>query len=318
MSVYTPLSLEEVQVFAAPYGLAVVELIPIQGGIQNTNYFLVDDQQQQFVLTVFEELDQAGVEELTPVLDCLGQAGIPVAVPLKHHGQAIHSLADKPAQIAPRLKGHHPIQPTVGQIQAIAVAQAKMHSALEHLSLTREFNRNHQYWSNVAQQLQSSLSVEDQTLMNQAFSSFESITKKHPYRPSGLIHSDLFRDNTLFEGDQLRGILDFYELHRDDWLFDIAISINDFCTAYPTPTLDQDKKNAFLAAYASVRPLTEDEHACLAAFLAMAACRFWTMRLQVAQKNAQQERQGDDILQKDPLEMRIMLQDRLQHLFKGK
>lgn len=39
MSVYTPLSLEEVQAFAEPYGLAVIDLIPIQGGIQNTNYF---------------------------------------------------------------------------------------------------------------------------------------------------------------------------------------------------------------------------------------------------------------------------------------
>ncbi|HAK32126.1 MAG TPA: homoserine kinase, partial [Acinetobacter radioresistens] len=34
MSVYTPLSLKEVQSFAAPYGLKVQELIPIQGGIQ--------------------------------------------------------------------------------------------------------------------------------------------------------------------------------------------------------------------------------------------------------------------------------------------
>lgn len=34
MSVYTPLTLKEVQVFAAPYGLEVVELIPIQGGFK--------------------------------------------------------------------------------------------------------------------------------------------------------------------------------------------------------------------------------------------------------------------------------------------
>lgn len=57
MSVYTPLSLEEVQAFAEPYGLAIIDLIPIQGGIQNTNYFLVDQSQKHYVLTVFEELD---------------------------------------------------------------------------------------------------------------------------------------------------------------------------------------------------------------------------------------------------------------------
>ncbi|MFX2222372.1 homoserine kinase, partial [Acinetobacter baumannii] len=53
MSVYTPLSLDEVRTFAAPYGLEVLELNPIQGGIQNTNYFLVDVNRKQYVLTVF-------------------------------------------------------------------------------------------------------------------------------------------------------------------------------------------------------------------------------------------------------------------------
>ena len=65
-------------------------------------------------------------------------------------------------------------------------------------------------------------------------------------RPTGFIHSDLFRDNTLFQGDQLQGILDFYELNQDEWLFDIAISINDFCTAYPQSPFGYRKAEAFL------------------------------------------------------------------------
>ena len=69
-----------------------------------------------------------------------------------------------------------------------------------------------------------------------------------------------------------------------------------------------------MAAYHSVRQMTQDEFACLDIYLAMAACRFWTMRLQVTQKNAAQGRTGQDILQKDPLEMRMMLQDRLQRM----
>lgn len=314
MSVYTPLSLEEVQAFAEPYGLAVIELIPIQGGIQNTNYFLVDQSQQHYVLTVFEELDAEGAGELVPVLDCLGQAGVPVAVPLKHSGQAIHSIADKPAQIAPRLMGEHPEDASIVQVQAIAQAQARLHLALQDFPLQRDFNRNHQYWSDVAAQLKPQMNAEDQVLLAQVFQQFAQITRQHPDRPAGFIHSDLFRDNTLFEGDQLQGILDFYELNQDEWLFDIAISINDFCTAYPQAHLDQAKADAFLAAYQGIRPLTADELACLNIFLAMAACRFWSMRLQVAQKNAEQGRTGDDILQKDPLEMRMMLQDRLQRI----
>lgn len=314
MSVYTPLSLEEVQAFAEPYGLAVIDLIPIQGGIQNTNYFLVEQSKKQYVLTVFEELDAEGAGELVPVLDCLGQAGVPVAVPLKHSGQAIHSIADKPAQIAPRLMGEHPEDASIAQIQAIAQAQAKLHLALQGFPLERDFNRNHQYWSEVAAQLKPQMNADDQALLAQVFQQFAQITQQHPDRPTGFIHSDLFRDNTLFEGDQLQGILDFYELNQDEWLFDIAISINDFCTAYPQAHLDQAKADAFLAAYQGIRTLTEDELACLNIFLAMAACRFWSMRLQVAQKNAEHGRTGDDILQKDPLQMRMMMQDRLQRI----
>ncbi|MGR0304639.1 homoserine kinase [Acinetobacter beijerinckii] len=314
MSVYTPLSLEEVQAFAEPYGLAVIDLIPIQGGIQNTNYFLVDQSQKQYVLTVFEELDAEGASELVPVLDCLGDADVPVAVPLKHQGQAIHTIADKPAQIAPRLMGEHPEEATLVQIKAIAQAQAKMHLALKDFPLERDFNRNHQYWSGVAEQLRPNMNEDDQSLLDQVFQQFAHITQQHPNRPMGFIHSDLFRDNTLFEGDQLQGILDFYELNQDEFLFDIAISINDFCTAYPQAHLDQAKADAFLAAYQTIRQLTDDELACLNIFLAMATCRFWSMRLQVAQKNAEQGRTGEDISQKDPLEMRMMLQDRLQRI----
>mgnify|MGYP002481175494 FL=1 len=76
--------------------------------------------------------------------------------------------------------------------------------------------------------------------------------------------------------------------------------------------LNEAKAHAFLEAYETVRPLTQDEKSCLEIYLAMAAARFWLMRLQVAQKNAQQGRTGDDILQKNPLEMRNMLVERLK------
>lgn len=68
----------------------------------------------------------------------------------------------------------------------------------------------------------------------------------------------------------------------------------------------------FLKAYETVRPLTEDEKSCLELYLAMAAGRFWMMRLQVAQKNAAEGRTGEDILQKNPEEMRNMLIERLK------
>ena len=312
MSVYTTLTLKEVQAFAAPYGLEVTDLIPIQGGIQNTNYFIVNADGSQFVLTVFEEMDEQGAGELVPVLEHLGQQGLAVPVPLKHSGRSIHFIKNKPAQIAPRFMGQHPMPASLEQAEAIAIAQAKIHVALLDFPLERAQYRNHDYWRSVAKGIKSSLNPADTILLNNLLGLYDALTAMYPNRPKGFIHSDLFRDNTLFEGNQLKGILDFYELNKDELLFDIAITINDFCTEYPDVHLNEVKAQAYLTAYETVRPLTADEKACLELYLAMAAGRFWMMRLQVAQKNAEHGRTGDDILQKNPDEMRNMLIERLK------
>ena len=312
MSVYTTLTLQEVQDFAAPYGLKAADLIPIQGGIQNTNYFMVCENGQQFVLTIFEEMDERGAGELVPVLEHLGKSGLAVPVPLQHHGKAIHSLKGKPAQIAPRMQGEHPMPSTVGQVQAIAAAQAEMHVALQGFPLERAAYRDHAYWRQVSREIKPTLDAADTALLNNLLGLYDALSAMYPDRPKGFIHSDLFRDNTLFEGDALQGILDFYELNKDELLFDIAITLNDFCTDYPAVTLNEEKAVAFLQAYESVRPLTADEKSCLELYLAMAAGRFWMMRLQVAQKNAAEGRTGGDILQKNPNEMRNMLIERLK------
>ncbi len=311
MSVYTTLSLKEVQDFAAPYGLKAIDLIPIQGGIQNTNYFLVCED-AQYVLTVFEDMDEQAAGELVPVLERLGEAGVAVPVPLSHSGKAIHSIKNKPAQIAPRMMGEHPMPSNLAQAEAIAVAQAKMHVALQDFKLERNFVRDHAYWYGVAQEIKPSLNDADKALLSKLLGLYEAMTAVYLNRPRGFIHSDLFRDNTLFDGNQLNGILDFYEMNHDELLFDIAITLNDFCTEYPDVTLNEQKALAFLNAYETVRPLTADEKSCLELYLAMAAGRFWMMRLQVAQRNAQLGRTGDDILQKNPIEMRNMLIERLK------
>lgn len=314
MSVYTTLSLEQVQIFAAAYGLEVIELIPIQGGIQNTNYFLGCADQQQYVLTVFEDMNAEQAGEIVPVLDHLAEHGLPVAVPLKHHGQAIHTLAEKPAQIAPRLFGEHPDQPQPAQVAAIATAQAQLHVALQDFPLQRQFNRNHDYWKQVALEFKAKMNNEDAALLQQVVNLFQQKKQQHPDRPQGLIHSDLFRDNTLFQDQRLTGILDFYELNQDEFLFDIAISLNDFCTNFPALDLDAERYHQFMAAYQAVRALTADELACLDIYLAVVACRFWLMRLDVALKNQMHGRTGDDILHKNPLEMRNLLLERLKVL----
>ncbi len=311
MSVYTPLRLAQVQDFATAYGLSVEQITPIQGGIENTNYFVhcaaQDGSQQDYVLTLFEELDFSAASELAPVLAHLSAQGVPVAVPLQHDGAYIHLLAHKPAQLAPRMLGQHPMQPTVAQVSAIATAQAQIHMSLQGTAIQRRGNSNQQYWNVLAQQLQPTLRVADQSLLAQVMQWHQQWQQQHPNRPQGWIHADLFRDNSLFVGDHLSAILDFSELSVDDFLYDIAITLNDFATDPRTLALQPNRYLAYLQAYQQVRPLTADEHACLPIYLATAACRFWITRLQTVKRNASEGRTGQHILQKDPEEMRQMM-----------
>ncbi|RYY78615.1 MAG: homoserine kinase [Moraxellaceae bacterium] len=316
MSVYTTVILSEIQHLAQAYSFQITGLTPIQAGIENTNYFVNTDSGQQLVLTIFEEMNLIAIHELIPLLTYLKQQELPVAAPLADHtGQVIHFIHNKPAQLAPRLTGQPPMQPTLQQVSAMASTLAQLHVTLHSYPLHRDNNHGQIWWQHTRDELLPSLSQPDQALLQQVFTRFAVVQQQYPDRPGGLIHGDLFRDNTLFDSEQLSGLLDFSELAYDELLLDIAICLNDFCSQWPNVVLDNDKGQAFIHAYHQVRPLSRDEQQALPTYLAMAACRFWLSRLQVQARNQQEARNGEHILQKDPAEMRAMLQDRLHSPF---
>jgi homoserine kinase type II len=65
----------------------------------------------------------------------------------------------------------------------------------------------------------------------------------------------------------------------DTWLFDLAVCLNDWCIDLPTGVQDEQRAQAMLQAYVSVRPLSAAERALLPALLRAGALRFWISRL---------------------------------------
>ncbi len=96
--------------------------------------------------------------------------------------------------------------------------------------------------------------------------------------PMGLIHGDLFIDNTLFgENGALVALLDFEQASWGRLAYDVAVSALAF--GYGRDDFRPDVTRAFLDGYAQVRHPTTAERAGFGAELRFAACRFAVTRI---------------------------------------
>ncbi|ARM91009.1 homoserine kinase type II [Rhizobium leguminosarum] len=92
--------------------------------------------------------------------------------------------------------------------------------------------------------------------------------------PTGALHGALVRSNVFFLGDEVSGVINFRLRHDDVLISEIADVLVGW-TSLPSGALEEQKAQAILAGYESVRLLTEAETAALPAFvLASAASRY--------------------------------------------
>ena len=124
------------------------------------------------------------------------------------------------------------------------------------------------------------------------------------------MHGDLFRDNVLFDGPELTGVLDFHHAARGYLVYDLAVAANDWCNR-PGGALDPERTAALVAAYHKVRPLTILEKGFFPGFLLYAALAFWLSRLTVALKTDTRSTARF----KDPDEFREIVAHRNAHFF---
>ncbi len=93
-----------------------------------------------------------------------------------------------------------------------------------------------------------------------------------------MIHSDLFRDNALFIGDNLTGVIDFYYACNGYYLYDLAIIVNDWCLNMDY-TINLKRQDALISSYNKYRIIEEVEKEFWPNALRHAALRFWLSRL---------------------------------------
>jgi homoserine kinase type II len=277
MSVFTPVSNDQLAVWLKQYSLGSLERMQgIATGIENTNYF-VTTTHGNYVLTLFEKLTAAELPFHLGLMSHLSRHGIPCPAPVADLGDRFFSeLNGKPAALVTRLKGTAVSAPSSAHCTEVGGVLAEMHLAGLSFAGTLDNPRGPRWWHETAPRIMPFLDPAGANLL-QAELKFQSLYRFQDL-PRGPVHADLFRDNVLFDGARIGGVIDFYFAGLDCLLFDVAVTLNDWCVQ-ANGEIDLPRAHALLCAYRSIRPFTRAEREAWPVLLRAAALRFWLSRL---------------------------------------
>lgn len=296
MSVFTEVGRPELAAWLARCGAGDLDAFHgVDGGVENTNYFVETDR-GRFVLTLFEWMPAADAARSLRLTAALADAGLAVARPWPQPDGWLAELAGKPAALADWIDGYHPDSPTLDQCAAIGNFLGELHDRSRCVA-TAEDQRGPEWCRRTAGALDGHLPAADIGLLDDALGQVDAI----PDLPTGVIHADLFRDNALFNGAVLNGVIDFHYACRGPFVYDLAVAALDWC--HDGDRLDARRLAALCSAYASVRTPDPVERAAFPALLVRAALRFWLSRAY----DERFPRPGRAVLVKDASEMRERL-----------
>ncbi len=277
MAVFTSVSETDLAAWLGDYSLGrLLELQAIASGIENTNYFLTTSN-GRFVLTLFEKLTADKLPFYLNLMSHLARHGIPCPSPVANRrNQFLGTLNGKPACIVSRLGGKSVAAPDDAQCAAIGAMLGQMHIAGQSFSQVMPNPRGAAWRAATAPRVRPFLDAEQAALLDNEVSLHAQ--RDWAMLPQGVIHADLFRDNVLLEENRIGGLIDFYFACSDALLYDVAITVNDWCTD-AGGALDNGRAHALLRAYHAVRPLLDGERDAWPLMLRAAALRFWLSRL---------------------------------------
>ena len=315
MAVYTVLNFAQLSALLMPYRLgALASVQAATEGVENTNYFLdiagEEGAVQSYLLTIFEHLQGSELAFYLHWLEQLEKLALPVAPAIADRtGRRWTTVSRKPAALFPKLPGRHPHLPDLSHCRAIGSALGRMHAAALDLGEHHTGPRSLEWLEALCADLLPILPRDDSSLMESALRASAPLRAESTL-PFGLIHGDLFPDNTLFVGDQLTGLVDFFSGGDGLLCFDLGVCANAWCSR-EDGSLCQSRVDGLLDAYQKRRSLLPEEIHYWPNILVLSALRFWASRL------AAQSRPGEDldesavIKSKDPDEYRRILVHRL-------
>jgi homoserine kinase type II len=310
MAVFTSVTLDDLSQWIKQFPLGKALAIEgISSGIENSNFFLTTER-GEFVLTIFENLGFEQLPFYIQLMRHLAERGVPVPAPVPNDaGELVVTLQGKPAAIVSRLIGASQMDPQPVHCAEVGTMLAKMHLAGRDFPLHQPNLRGLDWWTDTVPKVLPFLDAPTAALLESELAFQRSFAAGEVYRglARGPVHADLFRNNVMFVGEKLTGCFDFYFAGWDSWLFDIAVTVNDWCIDHGSGRLDQDRVRALTRAYHAARPFTEGERQAWQTMLRAAALRFWLSRLY----DLHRPRAAEMLTPHDPTHFERVLRERI-------
>ena len=294
MTIYTPLSLLKAQEVLACFPIdAPKKITPLTGGTTNSNY-RIHTNSNDYVFTILEPKEEAEqIPWLEKYLNYLSCENIPVPTLIKTQNKHPSINFERKTAILTNFFRGTEASPSPLSCLKAGETLAKMNMLSE--------NYPHQAPSpwGVSGLLEKRRHIEDH-LLNQeemtALEIFDSEIKAHDVQnltslPHGVIHSDLFPDNLLFQETHITAVIDFYKAGRDALAYDLAMGLMAWGFD-DSGVFNRENFKSFYGGYTSVRPLTNDEFKALPQLASRACATIILMRILQAQKLKKYQKNG--------------------------
>ncbi|RKP47467.1 homoserine kinase [Trinickia fusca] len=290
MAVFTVVTDTDLAQWMRHYDLGeIVDFRGIPSGIENSNFF-VTTTHGAYVLTIFEKLTAEQLPFYLDLMRHLASHGVPAPDPVPRNDGALFGLLHgKPTAFVTKLAGSAELAPGVEHCAEVGQMLARMHLAGRDFEHRQPNLRSLGWWQQTVPVVLPFVGDAQRELLEAELAHQTAFFASSDYAamPEGPCHCDLFRDNVLFapaapdtgHSVRLGGFFDFYFAGCDKWLFDLAVTVNDWCVDLTTGRLDPARTEAMLRAYQTVRPFTPEELRHWRDMLRAGAYRFWVSRL---------------------------------------
>ena len=247
------------------YGLGTLQSYArLKHGFANESYKIVTGK-GVYLFRVHLQQSMESVEKEHNMLAALKEEHFPAAFPVADSkGNTVQFMDNHPVSIYDFMEGQIPeLNPKT--VAEIARVLARLH--------TTDLSRVPEKVNSIRPEKVANLIRKFSEAINPIPDIFQQFTclwnqmepALHQELPTGLVHGDVFPDNTLFQGNKLKAIIDFEQFSIDQLLFDVAMCMNGFCFLNNRP--DTFLLEIFLDAYNQKRPMENIEKELLPLYI---------------------------------------------------